>query len=73
MSDSKNLPFRQTAAGNLQRYTLRVNRAVFQKFRYIAQYEGRSANKAIERYIKERVAKFESIHGVIDTNDLSEC
>ena len=29
----------------LLRYTLRVDRLLFQKFRYIAESEGRSANK----------------------------
>ena len=38
----------------------------FQKFRYIANYEGRSANKAIEQYIKQRVKKFEAAHGEIE-------
>ena len=55
----------------LVRYTLRVDRAAFQKFRYVAEYEGRSANKEIEQYIKKRVAKFESMHGTIDTNESS--
>lgn len=55
----------------LLRYTLRVDRAAFQKFRYIAEYEGRSANKEIEQYIKKRVAKFEAMHGSIDTNETS--
>ena len=32
----------------LLRYTLRVDRVLFQKFRYIAESEGRSANKEIE-------------------------
>lgn len=50
------------------RYTLRVDRALFQKFRYIAAFEGRSANKEIEQYIKKRIAKFESMHGMIDNN-----
>ena len=30
---------------NILRYTLRVNRTLFQKFRYVADYEGRSANR----------------------------
>ena len=29
-------------------YTLRVNRSLFQKFRYIAEMEKRSTNKEIE-------------------------
>ena len=37
----------------LLRYTLRVDRLLFQKFRYIAEWQGRSANKEIEQYIKK--------------------
>ena len=50
----------------LLRYTLRVDRLYFQKFRYIAESEGRSANKELEQYIKKRVAEFEAIHGSIE-------
>lgn len=56
----------------LVRYTLRVNRELFKKFRYIAEYEGRSANKEIEQYMKRRVAKFESEHGTIVIKTESE-
>ena len=49
----------------LLRYTLRVNRRLFQKFRYIAEAEGRSANKEIEQYLKRRVAAYEKEHGEI--------
>ena len=48
------------------RYTLRINRKLFRKFRYIAEYEGRSANKEIEQYMKRRVRAFEEEHGVIE-------
>ena len=47
------------------RYTLRVNRILFRKFRYIAEYEGRSANKEIEQCMKKRVLGFEEQHGKI--------
>ena len=47
------------------RYTLRVNRNLFRKFRYIAEYEGRSANKEIEQYMKRCVQAFEEEHGEI--------
>ena len=50
---------------SILRYTLRVNRKLFQKFRYIAEYEGRSANKEIEQYIRRRVRAFEEKHGTI--------
>ena len=51
------------------RYTLRVNRNLFRKFRYIAEYEGRSANKEIEQYMKRRVRDFEEKHGVIEIEE----
>lgn len=50
----------------LLRYTLRVDMVLFQKFRYIAEYEGRSANKEIEQYIKKSVAEFEKLNGKIE-------
>lgn len=50
----------------LLRYTLRADRILFQKFRYIAEFEGRSANKEIEQYLKRRVAEFEHEHGKIE-------
>ena len=50
----------------LLRYTLRVDRVLFQKFRYIAESEGRSANKEIEQYLKKRVAESESEFGTIE-------
>lgn len=53
------------------RYTLRVDRILFQKFRYIAESEGRSANKEIEQYIKKRVSEFETVYGKIETSDES--
>jgi len=44
------------------RYTLRVNRKLFRKFRYVAEYNGRSANKEIEQFMKRCVAQFEKQH-----------
>lgn len=52
----------------LLRYTLRVDRLLFQKFRYIAESEGRSANKEIEQFLKKRVAEFERENGTIPVN-----
>ena len=49
----------------LLRYTVRVDRVLFQKFRYIADAEGRSANKEIEQYLKRRVAEYERENGKI--------
>lgn len=52
------------------RYTLRVNRTLFAKFRYIAAYNGRSANKEIEQYMKLCVQIFEKKCGKIDDKDI---
>lgn len=49
----------------LLRYTLRIDRELFRKFRYIAEYEGRSANKEIEQMMKKRVEQFEKTNGKI--------
>ncbi len=51
----------------LLRYTLRVDRLLFQKFRYVAESEGRSANKEIEQFIKRSVAQYEEKYGKIPT------
>ena len=53
----------------LLRYTLRVDRQLFRKFRYIAESEGRSANKEIEQYLKRRVAKYERDNGIIEITE----
>lgn len=57
------------AEESLLRYTLRINRHLFAKFRYVAEYEGRSANKEIERMLKQRVEKFEKENGEIPVKD----
>ncbi|MEE0775485.1 MAG: TraY domain-containing protein [Bacillota bacterium] len=56
-------------ASKLLRYTLRVDRFYFQKFRYIAASKGRSANKEIEQYIKKSVKEFEEAYGEIKNED----
>ena len=54
----------------LLRYTLRVDRLYFQKFRYVAESEGRSANKEMVQFIKKRVNEFEKINGTIEIKKL---
>ena len=56
----------------LLRYTLRVDRFIFRKFRYIAESNGRSANKEIEQYLKRRVAEYEKLNGKIELPDDDE-
>ena len=54
---------------DILRYTLRINRELFKKFRYIAESEGRSANKEIEQFMKRSVRDFEEKHGKIELTD----
>jgi len=56
---------------NIVRYTLRVNRELFKKFRYVAESEGRSANRELEQCMKRVVREFEAKHGII--SELPEC
>ena len=49
----------------LLRYTLRIDRDLFAKFRYVADYQGRSANREIEQFIKQTVKGYEVEHGKI--------
>lgn len=56
----------------LLRYTLRVDRLLFKKFRYVAESEGRSANKEIEQFLKKHVAEYESKHGKIEVDSKDE-
>ena len=53
----------------IARFTMRVDKTVFKKFQYIAGYNGRSANKEIEQYLKKCVAAFEEKHGEIQIDD----
>ena len=54
---------------NIVRYTLRTDKELFRKFRYIAGHEGRSANKELEQYMKRRVQNFEEKHGKIEPDE----
>ena len=51
------------------RYTLRIDRLLFRKFRYIADSEGRSANREIEQYMKRTVQEYEKLYGKIEFED----
>ena len=55
----------------LPHYALRIPVPLMDKLKYIAQRNGRSANKEIEQLIIKHVAEFERLHGEID-NDAIE-
>lgn len=50
----------------LPRYTLRIDKHLLEKVKFIAETEGRSANKEIERLIKNHVDSYEKTNGKID-------
>lgn len=53
-------------SSNLPRYTLRIPQTLLDKIRYIAEENGRSANKEIELLIRERIRQYEEINGVVE-------
>lgn len=57
---------------NLFRYTMRIDKSLYRKFQFIAEYSGRSVNKEIEQMLKRRVEKFEKENGEIMIDDSSE-
>lgn len=58
---------------DLPRYTLRIPKALQQKIKCTANYNGRSKNKEIEIAIKRYINDFERLHGNIEIdNDLDD-
>lgn len=50
---------------DLSKFTLRTDSELLKKFHIIADYNGRSANRKIERLMKKHVEEFEEKHGKI--------
>ena len=48
---------------------LRIDKEILDKFKYIAEYEGRSCNGQLKYMISQRIAKFEEEHGKINLNE----
>lgn len=51
---------------------IRIEPELMKKFRYVAEYNGRSANKEIEQLIRKHVQEFERTHGPIELPNLGE-
>lgn len=47
---------------------IRIDPDLMKKFRYIAEYNGRSANKEIEQLIRRHVKEFEDRNGPIEVD-----
>lgn len=54
---------------NLPRYNLRTDKEILQKLNYIAEYNGRTANKEIEYLTKKHIEKYEKKYGTITFNE----
>lgn len=52
-------------------YTLRIDQDLFDKFRYIADANGRSANRELEQLIRKLVSDYETQNGAITSEDLT--
>lgn len=50
---------------------MRLARELFEKFRYIADANGRSANRELEQLIRKLVSDYETQNGVITSEDLT--
>ena len=50
-------------------YALRIPVATMNKLKYIAEYNGRSANKEIEQLILRHIADYEKEHGPIPSDE----
>ena len=54
---------------NLPQFTVRMNPELLKKFRYVAEYNARSANREVELLIRKHVEQFEKEHGEIIFDD----
>lgn len=49
----------------IAKFTLRIDLELLAKFRSVAEYNARSANRELEIVMRQHVAKFEEEHGKI--------
>lgn len=50
---------------NMVKFTFRVDDEVLKKFRYVAEYNARSANRELEVLVKKHITEFEKEQGKI--------
>ncbi len=50
---------------DVSKFTLRTDAELMKKFRYVAEYNARSANRELEVLMREHVKEFEEKHGRI--------
>ena len=50
---------------DIAKFTLRTDAEILKKFRYVADYNARSANRELEVLMKKHISEFEKEHGKI--------
>lgn len=55
----------------MPQFTVRVDTETLKKFRYVAEYNARSANREAEVLFKKHIEDFEKEHGKITFDDLT--
>lgn len=52
-------------AEKVSKFTVRIDNEILKRFRYVAEYNARSANRELEVLIKKHITEFEKKHGKI--------
>lgn len=55
-------------ASDISKFTLRIDTELLKKFRFVADYNARSANRELEVLMKKHVEEFEGKQGKITFN-----
>jgi hypothetical protein len=59
-------------AAETAKFTLRVSAEQLKKFRYVAEYNARSANRELELLMRTHISEFEKVHGEIEFEEGKE-
>ncbi len=52
-------------SNEISKFTVRVDSELLNKFRFVAEYNARSANRELETLMKKHISDFENKHGEI--------
>lgn len=58
--------WRLDMANDMSKFTVRIDTDLLKKFRIVADYNARSANRELEMLMKTHVKDFEKEHGIIE-------
>ena len=53
-------------ASDIAKFTIRIEPKLLKKFRVVAEYNARSANRELEVLMRKYVSEFEKLHGKIE-------